>query len=452
MATVTPNFNWPVPVSTDLVKDGATAIEALGDSIDATMVDLKGGTTGQVLAKASNTDMDFSWVAQDDSNAIQNTIVDAKGDLIAASAADTPARLAVGTNGQVLTADSTASTGLAWATPSAGSTYVAGKNFIINGGMQVWQRGTSFTSNSSATNYTADRWNCQSNAATTFSRQATGDTTNLPFIQYCLRAQRNSGATGTDWVNIAYSMETVNSIPLAGKTVTLSFYARKGANFNDGTAALYVSLLSGTGTDQNSLAGYTGNATVATTNPSLTTTWQRFSITGTVGATATEVGINASFRGSGTAGAADYWEITGVQLEIASSASAYSNSASTYALELAACQRYYSTSIPTDYTVTNFPIMGTSGAGGQIFTANGTSDLFGSLQYPVALRTTPTFTAYSGNNRTAGNARDMQTGSDIVFTPSPQTGNNRLLSYVTVSGTATSGRPYGFQWTASAEL
>jgi len=115
MATTTPNFGWPVPTSTDLVKDGATAIEALGDSIDASLLDLKGGTTGQVLAKASGTDMDFSWVAQDDSNAIQNAIVDAKGDLIAASAADTPARLAVGTNGQTLIADSTAATGLKWA-------------------------------------------------------------------------------------------------------------------------------------------------------------------------------------------------------------------------------------------------------------------------------------------------------------------------------------------------
>jgi hypothetical protein len=64
--------------------------------------------------------MDFTWVAQDDSNAIQNTIVDAKGDLIAATAADTPARLAVGTNGQVLTADSTTATGLKWATAGGG--------------------------------------------------------------------------------------------------------------------------------------------------------------------------------------------------------------------------------------------------------------------------------------------------------------------------------------------
>jgi hypothetical protein len=114
MATTTPNFGWPVPTSTDLVKDGATAIEALGDGIDTSLVDLKGGTTGQVLSKATSADMDFTWVTSDDANAIQNAIVDAKGDLIAATANDTPARLAVGANNTVLIADSTQSTGLRW--------------------------------------------------------------------------------------------------------------------------------------------------------------------------------------------------------------------------------------------------------------------------------------------------------------------------------------------------
>jgi hypothetical protein len=114
MATTT-NFGWSTPDDTSLVKDGAAAIRTLGQSIDTSMADLEGGTTGQVLAKASNTDMDFTWVAVD-----PLIILDAKGDLITATAADTPARLPVGANGTVLTADSAQGTGLKWATPASG--------------------------------------------------------------------------------------------------------------------------------------------------------------------------------------------------------------------------------------------------------------------------------------------------------------------------------------------
>jgi hypothetical protein len=123
----TTNFNWETPDDTDLVKDGAAAIRTLGSAIDTSLVDLKGGTTGQVLAKNSNSDMDFVWSA--DASGIPATIFDAKGDIIAATAADTAARLAVGSNNQVLTADSTASTGLKWATPaSGGMTVIASGN------------------------------------------------------------------------------------------------------------------------------------------------------------------------------------------------------------------------------------------------------------------------------------------------------------------------------------
>jgi hypothetical protein len=145
MATTTPNFGWPVPTSTDLVKDGATAIEALGDSIDASLLDLKGGTTGQVLSKNSNTDMDFTWVtdAAGDITGVtagtgisgggtsgtvtvtnsMATAIDAKGDLVAGTGADAFARLAVGANDTVLTADSSAATGLKWAAAATATTY-----------------------------------------------------------------------------------------------------------------------------------------------------------------------------------------------------------------------------------------------------------------------------------------------------------------------------------------
>lgn len=66
MSTTTTNFGWTVPSDTDLVKDGAAAIRTALGGVDTSMVDLKGGTTGQVLSKASGTDMDFTWIEQDD--------------------------------------------------------------------------------------------------------------------------------------------------------------------------------------------------------------------------------------------------------------------------------------------------------------------------------------------------------------------------------------------------
>lgn len=113
----TSNFGWTTPADTDLVKNGALAIRTLGNGIDTSFVDLKGGTTGQVLAKASNTDLDFTWTT--DATGIPATIFDAKGDLIVATAADTAGRLAVGSANQVLTVDSSTSTGLKWAAVSA---------------------------------------------------------------------------------------------------------------------------------------------------------------------------------------------------------------------------------------------------------------------------------------------------------------------------------------------
>ena len=220
----------------------------------------------------------------------------------------------------------------------------AGKNAIINGGMDIWQRGTSITASTSATNYSTDRWAIirPANAsAITCTRQATGDTTNLAFIQYCSRIQRTAASATTDVPFFATSLESFNSIPFAGKVVVFSFYARRGANYSAASNVLNFQVVSGTGTDQNVYSGFTGAAAVINTTATLTTTWQRFTATATVSASATQLGVYFYYTPVGTAGAADYFEVTGVQLELGSYATTFSRAGGTIQGELAACQRYY---------------------------------------------------------------------------------------------------------------
>ena len=110
----TTNFGWETPDDTDLVKDGAAAIRTLGQAIDTSLADLEGGTTGQVLKKNSNTDMDFIWSA--DSAGMTNPLT-TTGDTIYSSSGSTPARLGIGSTGNVLTVAGGVPT---WAAPAGG--------------------------------------------------------------------------------------------------------------------------------------------------------------------------------------------------------------------------------------------------------------------------------------------------------------------------------------------
>jgi hypothetical protein len=308
--------------------------------------------------------------------------ITAKGDLYTYSTV--PARLAVGSNGDTLVADSAATTGLRWQEPKS-------PNVLINSAFQVWQRGTSISlaaSTSAANGYNADRWDTATgaNQAVTISRQATNDSTNLPNIQYALRYQRNSGQTGTAEFVFGQSIETINSIPLAGKVITLSWYARAGANFSPTSSEIRPYVISGTGTDQNRVAGgYTGEALVASGAKNLTTTWQRFTISGTVPTTSTELAVIYAWTPVGTASTNDWLEITGVQLEVGSVATPFRTNASTLQGELAACQRYYWRSL----FESTYAILGTG-----IAYSTSNSRIF--IPLLVQMRTQPSTLDYGG--------------------------------------------------------
>ena len=206
----------------------------------------------------------------------------------------------------------------------------AGKNAIINGNFANWQRGTSFSSTSS--NYTADRWIAYSDATNTVSRQTfTPGTAPVAGYesQYFLRLDKSAGGAFT---SMSQRIEDVRTF--AGQTITISFWAKASATIT----------LAG-GYEQNFGSGGSAAVNSFTINPTLTTSWARYSYTITLPSIAGKTIGTSSYleilNGRCLTGSAIILDFWGVQVEYGSKATPFDTATGTIQGELAACQRYY---------------------------------------------------------------------------------------------------------------
>lgn len=251
------------------------------------------------------------------------------------------------------------------------------RNRVINGGFDIWQRSLDATTLGADQYSGPDRWRTRTanaGGSLRISRQLSG----LAGTTYCARVQRTAGTNNTGSLQIVHTLESINSIPMAGQPLTFSFWARRGPDYSPTSSLMVVSLVSGTGTDQYWLS-FTNGVALLDTTVSLTASWQRFTFTVTPAANASQFYIKFEMNPTGTAQTNDYFEVTGVQLESGSQATPFEQRQ--VGTELSLCQRYY-------FRFENF------GLYTQFFngSATSTSNVRVQVQFPVRMRIAPSTT------------------------------------------------------------
>jgi hypothetical protein len=366
---------------------------------------------------------------------IQPTIVTAKGDLITAVANANPARLGVGSDGQLLTADSTSATGLSYQ-----NNFAAGKNKIINGDFSINQRGFS----SSTTNglYGFDRWVAFLTDGTTNSYSAqtfTPGTAPVSGYEASNFARLISAGQTLTTAQTSLRQLIENVRTFAGQTVTVSFWAKA----NSGTPKVALELNQGFGSGGSSAVDtYGGQVT-------LTTSWARYSLTvsvpsisgKTIGSSNyfqvvffVSAGSNFNSRTGSLGIQSNTFDFWGVQVEAGSTATAFQTATGTIQGELAACQRYYYRVVNGSDNFTQFSTFGiaSSSTAATITVAN-----------PVPMRTNASSVDYASLSLYGGGVAGV--GFLTVSSISIQRSNPFFAEIAVVTGSATTGYMYRFQ-------
>ena len=255
---------------------------------------------------------------------------------------------------------------------------------LINGNFDVWQRGTTVAM-TTANAYAADRWYTETATAGTDKTVSQQDGTGVAGSRYCARVAMVQDVD--ELLTFSQALESQESIKFRGKKLTLSFYARGGAEFVADNATLVSKIVTGKGTDQKVLA-FTTSADAVSQNNVLTTDWQKFTCTTTdvIASDITQIGVSFAFTHAGSGITTNYFEVTQVQLCVGDVALPFMPKS--YEQELDDCNRYCQAIVGT----------GTSGVVAWGFATSATNAYVSVPTYKV-MRTTPTLNATAGDWR-----------------------------------------------------
>jgi hypothetical protein len=260
---------------------------------------------------------------------------------------------------------------------------VSGKNFIINGGFDIFQRST-FNSQT-ASNYALDRWYSGVGGTVTVTQQTTGAPVGS---QYCMRIAYNAASS---FANQFQALESANASLLAGQTVTASILVRANSAWAT-TASQGLNFYVEKNTTANTLviSGWNIVGSVAISGAAIATgtgssNWTKLTITCAIPNDGTAAGIRLRIGESVAGASGSYWEMAQAQLEIGSVATPFARAGGSIGAELALCQRYYWRA--------DEPSSGEylSITGGSVTSTISQT----SYQLPVTMRTTPTVLDFS---------------------------------------------------------
>jgi hypothetical protein len=309
-------------------------------------------------------------------------------------------------------------------------------NILINGNFDIWQRGTSFTN--IANIYTADRWFLAGGGAMDCTRQSG---TSSDAFQYYYRAQRPSGQTYAG-VNLGYALELSDVIALRGKTLTFSCKLRKGANYSPTADAIAMSCGSNNDPlDQNKSQNHVDG--ISSETKTLTSSWQTFSVSHTVETDAVALIVRLNATTTGTAGAADYFDLAQAKMELGSATEFVPKG---YGEELALCQRYYSKSYNPDVAPAT---SGAVGACSSLAIYSSGSQSLGA-RWVTSMRTAPTVVIYPPGSTNTGYVQQTSNNVEVAATA----GDIGMGGFQYLSGSLPTTFPNGvrFHWSADAEL